>query len=487
MNASPAVQPLSGSADRPNSVPRTRASGILPILAVLALAFVLRLPGLDHPFLQDEVWTLQESRELFETTVLPGIDARPLYFLLQHALLAVLPANEVGLRFPPLVFGLLGVWATWFAASRLFSRSVGITAAVLVAVHPWHIWVSTLARYWSLVYLLALLAFFGIVWSRQTGSRRHFLLTALVCFAGVLVHPTFLFAVAGAALAVTLVNDEGRAGWRWPSRSEWLYLWTPLALAVGIEVLVLMSTGNETSARNFGGRGALATLRLVPAIVYWLTVLMTVAGAVGAMALAGNRAHRASQRWGAMTLAGSIVIALTLVAASMVTDVYFTYSIYLLPLLIVSAAAAIQLLGSRTGEWARYTRIALPAILVAGMLPETLSQVTDGSRWDYRPALARIAEIDPTREVVGWPGVTLAHYAPELSFRFFKADPAWLDEMKADGGFWALASVKREGIATDQGGVQAAWLAANCRLELETQKMRFDYQMFSVELHRCGF
>src|SRR5687767_14559544 len=113
-------------ADRYHSAAPQDSSNARPrwsraLLAILLLATLVRLPSLiQHPFLQDELYTLEEATDLFRTRLEPGINARPLYFLLQHVLLRVLPPTEVGLRAPALLFGLLGLWATWLVARRLF-------------------------------------------------------------------------------------------------------------------------------------------------------------------------------------------------------------------------------------------------------------------------------------------------------------------------------------------------------------------------------
>ena len=126
------------------------------LAAVLALAAALRLPGLwCFPLEQDELYTVLESRLLWDVPLQPGIDARPLYFLLQHALLGALPETPVALRAAPLLFGLLGVWMVWRAGSRLLGPYAGAAGAFLVAVSPWHMHASGMARYWSLLFLLA--------------------------------------------------------------------------------------------------------------------------------------------------------------------------------------------------------------------------------------------------------------------------------------------------------------------------------------------
>src|SRR5690606_7533208 len=92
----------------------------LVALALFAIGAALRIWGaVSLPFEQDELYTILESRDLFATTLKPGIDARPLYYLIQHPLLDVLPQTPLGLRLLPLAFSLAGLWATYVLAERI--------------------------------------------------------------------------------------------------------------------------------------------------------------------------------------------------------------------------------------------------------------------------------------------------------------------------------------------------------------------------------
>ncbi len=61
------------------------------------------------------------------------------------------------LRLPSLVFGLLGIAATWTLANRNLGRNAAIVAAGILAILPLHINASQIIRYWSLIYLLGAL------------------------------------------------------------------------------------------------------------------------------------------------------------------------------------------------------------------------------------------------------------------------------------------------------------------------------------------
>ncbi|HEX8694382.1 MAG TPA: glycosyltransferase family 39 protein [Longimicrobium sp.] len=455
-------------------------------LALVALAAALRLPGLARfPFEQDELYTIQESRLLWDVPLLPGIDARPLYFLLQHALSWLAPETPVALRAMPLVFGLLGVWLVWRAGARLIGPAAGLAAGLLVAVAPWHLHASGMARYWSLLFLLAAAFYLALARGCETDRPRHLLAALAVLVAGMLTHPTFLFPAAGAALGVTLVDARGRPGWRWPSRRAWALLWGPFLAALAAFALLLELTGREEAVRNWGGRGWAASARLVPAMVEWLTPAVAVAALAGALLLLAER-EPARRRWGAMTLVGGLSSIVLLLAASTRTDVYADYAIAALPLGFVSAGALVQLAAERAGPRARAVALSLAAVLAAAVLPGTASHLSDGMRFDYRPAFRHIERTAPRVAVATWPVVVQQHYAPSLRGLWLLTDPRRLDGyLAAERDLWVVTSVRRYGIVGDGGGRAAAWLDGHCRREMAYERPRWDYRVYRVEVWRC--
>lgn len=454
---------------------------------VLALAAALRLPGLwRFPLEQDELYTVWESRLLWDVPLQPGIDARPLYFLLQHALGRVLPDSPAALRAAPFVFGMLGVWLAWHVGTRVIGPAAGVLAAFLVAVSPWHLHASGMARYWSLLFVLSAVFLVSLSRAYDADRPRDFAAALAALFAGMLTHPTFLFPAAGAALGASLVARDGRMAWRWPSRRAWTWLWLPFVAAAGVFSVGLKLAGREDAVRNWGGRGWLASIRLVPAMVEWLTPAVVVAGIAGALLLAAER-DPARRRWGMMTIGGCGAAIVLLMAASTRTDVYADYAVAMLPLLFVSAGALAQLAGERMRAGAGWAAAVLAALLGAAVLPGTASHLSDGTRFDYRPAFGHVAGAAPERLVVTWPLILQRHYAPALRAAELRPDPARLDAaLAAEGELWVIASVKRYGIAMDDSGALAAWLARRCRRDAAFERPRWDYRVYRVEVWRCA-
>ena len=74
-------------------------SRISVLIAILLLAAAVRAYGAwAFPFEQDELYTVDEATNLFHTKLLPGIQARPVFFLLEHPVVVLLPHVPAILR-----------------------------------------------------------------------------------------------------------------------------------------------------------------------------------------------------------------------------------------------------------------------------------------------------------------------------------------------------------------------------------------------------
>ncbi len=237
--------------------PRDEKSGVpLALVGILALAAGLRASGLRRfPFEQDELYTILESTHLFDVQLRPGIEARPLYYLIQHPLLSIFPESPLALRALPFLFGMLGIVVTWRLAERVAGRTAGLAAALLLTLSPWHLYASGMARYWSLVYLLSALFLLLLARALVTDRGRDYLAALVPLVLGSATHPSFVFPMAGAVLGTCLVRPEGRIGWSWPTLRAWTHLWIPYASLLGVGLATLRWMENETALRNWSGRG----------------------------------------------------------------------------------------------------------------------------------------------------------------------------------------------------------------------------------------
>jgi hypothetical protein len=434
------------------------------------------------PFEQDELYTLQESRELFQTTLLPGIDARPLYYLLHHALMPFLQHGELGARLPAFAFGLLGLAVTWQLGKYLAGGPGGLLAITLSAFSPWHLFVSGEARYWSLVYLVSVGAILLLIQARESDRWVSHGAAGVVLIIGGLTHPTFLFVLIGIAGASLIEPTLSGYAVRWPSRKAILATWLPAGILIGGYLLTLKLTGRGSTLSNWSGRGWLATLRLLPAMVQLATPSLVTAGAIGAVASLLWGSIRA-KRFVLLTVGGTITGTGLLLLASLRTDVYADYGVSLLPLGIGAATCILLLPGiSRVGPVA----CALSLVLASAMAPEMVSQLSDGMRYDYRAAFTHIERHGLDRPVLTWPTVIQQYYAPELRAAEFRRTVAQLDSMSvAVPAFWVVTSQDRQGVVGDSGRTLASWFARHCSEATNNARLRFDYREYRVVSYLC--
>ncbi|OLB89668.1 MAG: hypothetical protein AUI15_25815 [Actinobacteria bacterium 13_2_20CM_2_66_6] len=455
--------------------------------ATLVLAALLRMVGLQSTiFAQDELYTVVESTRLFHSPLVPGIEGRPLYYLFEHVLLALGAPTPLTLRLPPFLFGVLGVWLTWRVGKVVLGDVAGLVAAFLLAISPWHMFASGEARYWALVYALTALGYRALLQAEQADRPKDLVLAVVTWVLAAATHPSTMFPFVGVVLAVRLVRPDGRIGWVWPTRSAWTRLWIPLGLCLFAGYVTLALTGHQGALRNFTGRGALATLRLVPAMVQWMTPTAFALGALGAVVLLSPGMAAERRRWGLMTLLGCASAIPLLVVASGVTDVYADYGMAMLPLLCVSGGGLIQVWSERTAASRALLGSAMLAALAAGILPSTVSHLSDGTRFDYRPAFQFIRTHEPGVTVVTWPIVIQQHYAPDLHGFELSPDTARLGSLlEQQRVLWVVISVQRYGIVTDDRGELGGWILRRCRLAFVHERPRLDYRVYRVNLYRC--
>lgn len=436
------------------------------------------------PFEQDELYTLLESRDLFATTLKPGIYARPLYYLIQHPLLDVLPQTPLGLRLLPLLFSFAGLWSTYLLAKRLGGATAANVALALTVISPWHLHISSFARYWSLVYFLTTLVLLALHELRESAGRRRgwYWIALLSSIAGMATHPTFAFAFIGIVVGSHLRWPGQAPHVAWPTRDAWLRLWIPLAMVVGTALFALVSSDRHEAVQNFGGRGLGASLRLIPAIVQWITPVQFAAGALGTL---GCIAAMRTRIWGLTALFGAGSLLVLLGIATFRTDTYADYAVALVPLAIVSSSVALVGIGGDDLK-SYWTRVGLLLVVIAGILPSTVSYLLDGMRFDYRPALELAAARAPEDPIIGQPEILMRYYSPQSRHLPYRVGSVDLDEtVEREGRFWLVLSAREYGYSLAEPDTEA-WTSRHCRKVRSFTQMRLDSRHYRVELFSCG-
>jgi predicted membrane-bound mannosyltransferase len=139
---------------------------------ITALAAALRFFKLgEWSFWIDEIYTVNHAVLHFSTLDLildnipPARNWFPTSVILTAQVLNILGINEWSARLVSATIGILSIPILYFPVKKVFGKPIALVALLLLAVSPWHIFVSNARFYTSLLlfYTLALFAFhFGL-------------------------------------------------------------------------------------------------------------------------------------------------------------------------------------------------------------------------------------------------------------------------------------------------------------------------------------
>lgn len=120
------------------------------LLGILILGLALRLINLNQSLWLDEAISVNGARNFSAIELLakfsPGDFHPPLHYLLLKVWISVFGASEVSARSLSVLFGVATIWVVFLIGRRLFTREIGLIAAVFMATAPLHIYYSQEAR-----------------------------------------------------------------------------------------------------------------------------------------------------------------------------------------------------------------------------------------------------------------------------------------------------------------------------------------------------
>lgn len=288
------------------------------ILAVMALAAVLRIPPLGRGLSVDELMTARHFVDVESTwttvSTYYGFNNHIGYSLSARVSEAVFGRSEISLRLPALIFGLGGVFLTWVVGRRLIGTGVAVASALLLAISSAHIGVSTTARgYAGLVCLGLLTTYLFLEYLRRPARTTllGFVLTSAFML-WVHMHGVLVLATQALILAAFAVWPDRwhPPKWRPPVRS-FRSLWRGF-LAIGTLAAILYAPVAGQLINNLEDRAALLggsdfRGQLLPVLKYLASTDAVIAWVALGLASAGLLAL-----WRRRPVSGSFVTVLLL-------------------------------------------------------------------------------------------------------------------------------------------------------------------------------
>jgi len=264
-------EPVSKLWDQPATPDSGRAAGgksgrpfpwqCLLLLLVVALAAALRCTTLSFQSLWlDEGYTLVEAGRPWGELLAALFDPRqgyPLYILGMKLWSAAWGTGEAALRWPSALAGVGAVPLLYVLGRRLFGRSTGLLAGLLLALSPLAIWYSQEAKAYALALLLILAAWLSLWEAGEGGRPLSWWTFAGLAFLTLLAHRLLaILSLIGQLVYLLYLARQGRLSQRY----------RPLFLGLLLGVLALsiaglwLTLGQAGAIRQFGAEHDWSTL-----------------------------------------------------------------------------------------------------------------------------------------------------------------------------------------------------------------------------------
>ncbi len=184
---------------------RKAATALLPVAGITLIALAVRVPLLSIGMWRDEAYTYFDILPATIHGVLARIAVSesnpPVFFVVMHAWSSLFGFDELALKTPPLLFGILTVPAVYALGRASGGRFVALWSAGFAALAPELAYYSQEVRPYSLAVLLTVLTV--VTYWRALTTRRWDAFATWVVAATLLIYVQYtgLFVLAGLALA----------------------------------------------------------------------------------------------------------------------------------------------------------------------------------------------------------------------------------------------------------------------------------------------
>lgn len=180
---------------------------IVFVIAAVVIAIVIRLYFLSQPMRYDESFTYLNfsAQDIASLFYYPLPNNHILHTILVRSSTSVWGGHPAVIRLPAFLAGIASVPLTFCLCRMLVQGSSGVFASVAMAVMPYMVLYSTMARGYSLLVLMTLLlAIIGIYFTEKPSLSKCGLISAISAL-GMLTVSTMIFSIAGIYLWICCI------------------------------------------------------------------------------------------------------------------------------------------------------------------------------------------------------------------------------------------------------------------------------------------
>jgi asparagine N-glycosylation enzyme membrane subunit Stt3 len=404
------------------------------VIGLTLIAFVLRVYRLGATgFYYDEVFSLAIGTLPLPDLLIEVLDDRntpPGYFLLGQLWYGI-GRSEFVVRYLSIILGVLAVPAIYRLGKVVADARLGLIVAALLAVSPFHITHSQVARMYSMVTLFAIGANYFFLRLLERGRARDQLGYAVLTACGLYTHYFHAWIILAQMVFVVLARARYRA-----AVTRWLVALSGAGALFAPWFVVFVAAGGTTQARiawipptNLSDLPltlfamSLGATSLVNHPVFFLVPGAFVALALGGWLGSRQAATRARANflaiWFLLPIVLVFLISLDLPIANKRSVYADRYFIGELPALLLLIALGIRALWQKRPRVTAVVALALLAAILFTLQFHFHDPADAPIDWPRSVAYLR-AQADPTRDVLTiYAGVILelAYYEPGITRR----------------------------------------------------------------------
>ncbi len=438
----------------------SRSSVWVVVIVITTAAAVLRLYKLGvWSFWVDEIFTLQDSTTGGALGQFHG-GTYPLSYMLIGASMAHFGINEWSARIVPALFGIVTPATVYLLSRKHFGEGTSIIAAIIIAISPWHLYWSQMARFYTMTVFFATASLLVLHKGLEENRRIHIIVAGLLMALGVLSHYSALLMLAGIgvyAALIILLRWEKPAGLNWANILIYLAPLIVGAIIVGPKAVALLSkyiNGHPT--------GTTFTNPIKGATYVVVSTAYRVEPAITLLALVGACIGLLRRARGIMLLTCAVLIPLALMTvAGAMTHAENRYAFIILPAAALLAGDVIVLAFQAVRIKNRAVAMALPVALFLPMLQHDVSYfgpVFNGERWNYRTAADYIRDHAHDGDIVYSPmPFPMAYYLRNTSVVVRDLNPE--AGLPGPGSWIVMEDATRGNSVSNQ---LASWLEDDC-------------------------
>lgn len=442
---------------------RSRATIDVALVISLTLVSMIRLYKLGvWSFWVDEMFTLKDSigdGGFHNFTY-------PLSYILIGLAMKSGGVNEWTARIVPCVVGILTPAIVYLLSKREFGRWPAFFAALLIAVSPWHLYWSQMARFYTMTMLFsaasALLFYSGYV----RGGVWRMLAAALMMFLAAMSHYS-AFLVFGALVVYTIAEKalKWTAGAR--GNAPLLAFYLPFAVAAAAITPKALSILHSYT-KSYATTGTTFNNPIKGAVYIAFSTMYRVEFAVAAAAILAALFLLRRKDGGGLFLTCLIVVPmLALVVAGALSRGENRYALTTLPAFALLAGIGITLVFDALRPRSLALAALVPAVIILPLTQHSVMYFTSvygGERWNYKAAAELIRKEARRGDLVLTPMYTpMMYYLADSPVTVDTLQPRKLNAVAlARKRIWFVVEDSTRGISA---GVDAKeWLTRNAQM-----------------------